>query len=198
MGEIVHIPHPMHPGPVEIDDSRLQSMWMRQHRRSMLTTGALCLIGVAGTLVAVAMVIWAARLGHQAPPVVNIAPPAVNVTVPPPQVAAQTPLLPQAPAPTPQPGESKVVTEYTIFHTTQVDNYVISTGWQYHNSNDTEPYSQFCHWHVSRNHKVILGNDGEPAKDLAKQVQALGVNLADAVRYSSHCKWFGNRGSLRF
>ena len=103
MAEIVYMPHPMHPGPVEIDDSRLRSMWARQHRRSMLTTGALGLIGVAAILVAVAMVIWALQLGPQKPSVVNIAPPAVNVTVPPPQVAAPAPLLPQAPSPTPRP-----------------------------------------------------------------------------------------------
>ena len=84
------MPHPMHPGPVEIDHSRLRSMWARQHRRSMLTTRALGLIGVAAILVAVAMVIWALQLGPQKPSVVNIAPPAVNVTVPRPRCGAGT------------------------------------------------------------------------------------------------------------
>jgi hypothetical protein len=198
MAEIVPMRHSMHPGPVEIDDSRLQSMWARQHRRAMLTTGALGLIGVAAILVAVAMVIWALRLGPQAPPVVNIAPPAVNVTVPPPQAAAPAPLLPQAPPPAPQAGESKLVTEYTIFHNVRVDDFLISTGWRYRNSNDTEPYEQYCHWHISKTRTVDLGHNGVPAEDLAEQARAEGVNMADAARYFTHCKWFGNKGALRF
>jgi hypothetical protein len=198
MAEIVHMPHPMHAGPIEIDDSRLHSMWARQHRRAMLTTGALGLIGVAAILVAVAMVIWALRLGPEAPPVVNIAPPAVNVTVPPPQAAAPAPLLPQAPPPPPQAGESKLVTEYTIFQNVKVDDFLISTGWRFHNSNDTEPYEQYCNWHIGKNRKVVLAYDGVPSEDLAEQARAVGVNMADAVRYATHCKWFANKGALRF
>ena len=198
MAEIVHMRHPMHPGAVEIDDSRLQSMWARQHRRSMLTTGALGLIGVAAILVAVAMVIWALRLGPQAPPVVNIAPPAVNVTVPPPQAAAPAPLLPQAPPPAPQAGESKLVTDYTIFQNVKVDEFLISTGWRFHNSNDTEPYEQYCNWHIGKNRKVVLAYDGVPSEDMAEQARAVGVNLADAARYVTHCKWFGGKDALRF
>jgi hypothetical protein len=189
MAEIVHLQHPMHPAPVEIDDSRLQAMWARQHRRSMLTTGALGLIGVAAILVAVAMVIWALRLGHQEPPV-------VHVTLPPSQAPASAPLLPQAPPPTP--GESKLVTEYTIFHNAEVDDFVISTGWKYRNSNDTEPYEQYCHWHISKTRMVVLGYNGVSAEDLAEQVRAVDVNMADAARYVTHCKWFGNKGALRF
>lgn len=186
----------MHPGPVEIDDTRLQSIWARQHRRSMLTTGALGLIGVAAILVAIAMVIWALRLGPQAPPVVNIAPPAVNVTVLPPQ-AAPAPVLPQGSPPTPQAGETKLVTEYTIFHSVKVDDFLISTGWNYRNSSDTEPYKQYCNWHISQTRKVVLGYNGVLAEDLPDQLRAEGVNIADATRYFTHCKWFGKKGALR-
>jgi hypothetical protein len=184
MAEIVRMQHSMHAGPLEIDDSRLQLMWSRQHRRSMLTTGALGLIGVAAILVAVAMVIWALRVGPQERPVVNI-------TVPPPPAPA--PALPQAPSPAPQAGESKLVTEYTIFQNVKVDDFLISTGWKYHNSNDTVPYAQYCHWLIAKTRKVTLGNDGVPAEDLAEQVRDVGVNMTDAARYLTHCKWFGNK-----
>ena len=183
----------MHPGPVEIDDTRLQSIWERQHRRSMLITGPLGLIGVAAILVAIAMVIWALRLGPQVPPVVNIAPPAINVTVPPPQAGAPGPFLPQAPPPTPQSGE-KLVTEYTIFHKAQFDDFLISTGWKFRKSSDTEPYHQYCHWHISQTRQVVLGSNGVLAEDLADQVRAEGVSMADATRYFTHCRWFGKKG----
>ena len=198
MAEIVYMPHPMHPGPVEIDDSRLRSMWARQHRRSMLTTGALGLIGVAAILVAVAMVIWALRAWS--PKAVGREHRAAGGQC----HGAAAPgggagmLLPQAPSPTPQAGESKLVTEYTIFHNVRVDDFLISTGWRYRNSNDTEPYEQYCHWHISKTRKVVLRHDGVSAEDLAEQVRAVGVNMADAARYVTHCKWFADKGALRF
>ena len=90
------------------------------------------------------------------------------------------------------------MTQYTIFHNVRVDHFLISTRWRYRNSNDTEPYQQYCYSHISKTRKVVLGHDGVSAEDLAEQVRAVRVNMADAARYVTHCKWFADNGALRF
>jgi hypothetical protein len=193
MAEIVHMHHPMHPGPVEIDDSRLQSMWARQHRRHLLGAGALSLIGVAAILVGVAMVIWALRLNTEppvvnvAPPVVNIAPPAVNVTVPP--LAVAPPLPQAAPAMALQAGESKVVTEYTLFHEVTVGDYTVTSGWRFRDSKDAVPYAQWCYVAVGRTGRLALANNGQISPTIGDDAPILGIDVGQAMAFVKSCRW---------
>ena len=204
---------PMRPGSIEIDDSRLRDMWARHQQRSLFTARAVRVIGIAAVLgiavvlAAIALAFWAlqrkppvinigqpsvnvtvpkqeAPVVNIAPPAVNIAPPAINLTLPPPAVA---PMVPQAPPP--RASDNKVVTEYTVFQTVEKDGYEIVTGWNYHNSNDTQPYTQYCYWHIGRTQTIELAKDGTLSADLLEQVRDVGVSYADAVRYAQSCQW---------
>src|SRR5260370_8254351 len=112
---------PLAAAPVIIDDSRLQTLWDRQHRRQNWIVG-----GCAATalLIAGALVIMAFRINAEPPkvevaaPVINIPEqpaPVVNITVPQqaaPVVNVPVPNAPPPPAPqqppiTPRTAETK-------------------------------------------------------------------------------------------
>src|SRR5262245_54008346 len=75
---------PLHPyNTIELDETRLESMWRSHDRRQGMIYGVLGLAGVAAILLAVAAVVWAAMSSQPAPQVkVNVQPPNVTVNVP--------------------------------------------------------------------------------------------------------------------
>lgn len=208
------MPRPIPPGTVEIDDSRLRDMWTRHHQRSLFTAravrwiGVAAVLGIAAVLAAIALAFWALE---RKPPVVNVepaevhvAPAEVHVTVPPgppavvnvyptikvPPPAPPAPVLPQVPPPAPAPGpENKVVTEFTVFQTVTVDGNTVQTGWNYHNSNDTTPYAEYCYVVLSPTRRLNLGKDHTLNADLAAEAADVGMNYTDAVRYFQSCQW---------
>ena len=115
----------------------------------------------------------------------------INLTVP---------SAPASPAPTVQQptetrtGESKVVTEYTLFTTVTVGNRDIISGWKFRSSKDTAPYHQFCYLAVGRTGRVELAHDGKLLSSIAADGSALGVTVAEAEAAEKSCRWF-NGGS---
>jgi hypothetical protein len=201
MAEIVHMPHPLQPGPVEIDDSRLQALWARQNRRSMLLAGA---AGALAVLAGVALVIMALRFNTE-PPVVNVAGPVVNVPEQPapvvnvpapivnvtPNIEVKVPQAAPPPAPLLQPrtGESKIVTEYHQFHTVTVGNYGVVSGWKFRNSNDTKPYLQYCYVQTSRTGILELAEEGKVSSTIDNDARAVNVAPALAKTLAQSCRW---------
>jgi hypothetical protein len=166
-------------------------MWVRQHRRSLLSTSAFVLLGVAAVLVALAAVVWASGLGHREPPVVNIAPPAIhfapNITVQPGTTGAFPP-APVNPTSTENEG-SKVVTEYVIFRHVKVDDFDVATGWQYRDSKDAMPYEQWCYVNVRRTGRLAIGWNGKTSATLYEDARTLGIGSEQAARFVDNCQW---------
>jgi hypothetical protein len=201
---IVQMPNPaLHPAPVIIDDSRLQTIWDRQHRRQNWIVGGCC---ATALLIAGALVVMAFRINAEPPkvevaaPAISIPAPVVNVTVPEqkaPVVNVTVPPVPTAPAVAAQPlrtGESKVVTEHSIFHTATVGKYSVITGWEYHSSNDATPHTQFCYVNVSRTGRLFLANEGVALRTIEADARSLGMEAGIAETLIKSCRWF-NGGS---
>jgi hypothetical protein len=194
---------PLAAAPVIIDDSRLQTLWDRQHRRQNWIIG-----GCAATalLIAGALVVMAFRINAEPPKVEVAAPvfnlpeqpaPVVNVTVPPgpaPVVNVTVPSAPTAaPAAAPQPlrtGESKVITEHTIFHEVTVGNRIVKSGWTFHSSNDAMPYRQFCYTDVNRTGTLWLAIEGKTTSNIDVDARTLGVDPAEAQNLVKSCRWY--------
>jgi hypothetical protein len=206
MAEIVNMNHPMRPGPIEIDDSRLQTLWARQNRRNLWVAGT---AGATAILVGAALVIMALRFNTETP-VVNVAPPVVNVPAPvvniepkievpapivnvTPKIEVQVPqqLRDPSPAMTPRTGESKVVSEHVIFHSVTIGDYLVYTGWKFHNSKEAEPYTQYCYALIGRTARLELAIDGKISPTIANEARTAGVDPAKAMAFTKSCRWFG-------
>jgi hypothetical protein len=193
----------LHPAPVIIDDSRLQTIWDRQHRRQNWIVGGCC---ATALLIAGALVVMAFRINAEPPkvevaapvinipeqkaPVVNIAvpeqpAPVVNITVPH-SVAA-------APAVTPQPlrtGEAKIVTNFVKFYEVTVGQHEVITGWRFRDSTSTTPSEQWCFIHIDRTRRLYLGEDGKLTSNLATDARAVGIDPGLAEQLAKSCRWY--------
>jgi hypothetical protein len=184
---------PFAAAPVIIDDSRLQTLWDRQHRRQNRIVGGCC---ATALLIAGALVVMAFRINAE-PPKVTVAAPVVNITNPPPTINVQGGAAPATaePAATPRTGESKVVEEYTKFTTATVGDYEVHSGWMYRTSKDSAPSSQYCYLLVGRTGKLSLAEDGKVLRSIDTDARQLGIDPGVAENLAKSCRWYA--GELR-
>jgi hypothetical protein len=193
--------HPAQAHVVEVDDSRLQTLWTRHHRRNLLLAGGAV---VTGLLLGAAVLIMALRMNNEPPkvevamppitmPTINIPAPVVNVA---PQIEVKmpptAPLIPNVNSPeTLRNGESKVVTEYEVFHTATVEGRSVVTGWKYRSSTDSKPSVQHCYVRLDATTVVELAEDGKLEPNLDRDASRAGLDPTTARRYAGSCRWHG-------
>lgn len=72
----------------------------------------------------------------------------------------------------------KVVKDYVLFHTMDVEGGFIETGWHYSNENDKRPDEQWCHFR---------SNPREDGTSLVMPIERL-------PKFRSACVWFDRAG----
>ena len=179
--------HPLRAHPVEIDDSRMQTIWARQSRRQTLLAAALgttaILLGIAAVIVAIRMNIGTA----------TIPAPIVNITNPPPTINVGSGSPPAGRDPgsvmAPRDGETKVVQEYTQFTTATVGDQTVVSGWKYKDSTTDKPYEQYCYILPSRTTRLVLAFDRTVNPELDLDAAANGITPEQARTYLKSCRW---------
>jgi hypothetical protein len=104
----------------------------------------------------------------------SVNPDAHSTTAPPPVQAASP--------------QNKVITQYTIFKTVSFDKGQVVTGWNFDNSNQIDPASQYCYYSEKSDDLVQvrfeLGKNGAMIENFKSRP---GVDLIAAFH---NCVWF--------
>ena len=102
---------------------------------------------------------------------------------PDPRSTTAPPLIQAAPSP-----QNKVITQYTTFKTVAFDKGQIVTGWNFDNSNQTNPASQYCYYSEKSDDlvqmRIELGRNGAMIENFKPRP---GLDLAAAF---NNCVWF--------
>jgi hypothetical protein len=93
----------------------------------------------------------------------------------------------------PESEPARIVENYVKFQSVRFKTGKIHTGWQYADSNATEPEAQWCYYTI----RNVQSKGLEPTLDLKDEVdpgaiRAAGLTYDEYVEAQSKCQWFGN------